>query len=135
MHLTLQPSRMLGHILWLAHGLSLGVVGLLQFPWLGKVGWVGTILLSLWAAHLARRRQPLALVLEDEHNVRLEFAAPAPAQNAVLLGGNLVTPLLVLLHLRLERGRLYLPILYDALSDEHFRALRVQLRLQQICSI
>lgn len=127
MQLELRASRVLSQLLIAAHLLSITILWLVHGDRLLKIALFAAILLSALSARRLMRHIQLTLTSDQEiilyqHNDELI---------GTLSADTLVTPFLVLLRFRLanRRNTTTIPIFYDALPHEQFRALRVHLKL------
>lgn len=128
MQLELRASRVLSQLLIIVHLLSVPLLWLVHTGILLKTALFAVILLS--AVHTRRQlcNHPQLTLTSDREIVLHQ-------NNNELIGtlsaDTLVTPFLVLLRFRLanQRSITTIPIFYDALSHEQFRALRVHLKL------
>lgn len=131
LYLEPQPSRRLLRVLLWSHLASAGLlIGLaLHFFW------PALLLPLLWFSHhFSRRRvlQPVRLARESDGGWlwHRDDDTVAPVR---LLPETLLTPWLVVLHLREESGRRHAAVLLgDSLPPDQFRALRVALRLERV---
>lgn len=128
MQLELRASRVLFQLLVIVHLLSITLLWLIHAELLLKTALFGVILLSaLHTRRQIRYRPQLTLtsgqeIILHQHNDELI---------GTLSADTVVTPFLVLLRFRLadQRSTTTIPIFYDALPHEQFRALRVHLKL------
>ncbi len=126
------PSRLLLRLLLTAHLATALLLWLLPLPW----WWPAAALPLLLAGYRHGRRRilaPVRIARESDGSWlwHREDGAVVPVR---LLPDTLLTPKLVLLHVREEgSGRHHvLPVLGDSLPPEQFRALRAALRLERV---
>lgn len=126
MPLELRSSHVLTQLLLSAHLLSLAVLWLVHVTLLLKLAlFSGVLLSSLYAYRLIRDLPQLSLLANREIILHLDHEE----LSGKLSSDTLVTPFLVLLRFQLNRKMRTVPIFYDAIPSEQFRALRVQLNL------
>lgn len=130
MPLELHPSRVFAQLMIIVHLLSLGVLWLIHGDLLLKLVLFGGILLSTLHTRRLMRTQPRLTLLSNREIV---LHHNTEERTGILTHDTLVTPFLVLLRFRLtEQHRLHsIPVFYDALPREQFRALRIQLKLNR----
>lgn len=129
MPLELHHSRVFTQLMITAHLLSLNILWLAKISMPLKIILLGGILLSAIQIRRTMRTLPRLLTLTPNREVVL--AEQDEEQIGTLLSNTLVTPFLVVLRFQIRiTSRTYsVPIFYDALPSEQFRALRVQLKL------
>lgn len=131
LYLEPQPSRRLLRVLRLSHLASAILLLWLSLHFL----WPAVLLPLLWLSHRyyhRRCRMPVRLARESDGSW-LWHRGDDSVVPVDVLPETVITPWLVLLHVREEGGRRHvLPLLGDSLPAEQFRTLRVALRLERV---
>lgn len=131
LYLEPRPSRRLLRLLLLSHLASAVLLAVLAAHW----SWPAVLLPLPWFSHRHYRRRcllPVRLARESDGSWlwHREDGAVVPVH---LLPETVLTPWLVLLHLREEGGRHHtVTLLGDSLPPGQFRVLRVALRLERV---
>ncbi|WP_127477184.1 protein YgfX [Sulfurivermis fontis] len=131
LYLESQPSHRLLRLLLWSHLASAGLLIGLALHFL----WPALLLPPLWFSHQYYRRrtlQPVRLARESDGGW-LWHRGDDTVVPVRILPETLLTPWLVVLHLREEGGRRHAAVLLgDSLPPGQFRALRVALRLERV---
>lgn len=131
LYLEPQPSRRLLRLLLLSHLASAVVLAVLSLQFI----WPAAVLPPLWLSHRHCRRRCLnpAHIARESDGSWLWHTPDGRIVPVRLLPETVLTPWLVLLHVREEDGRRHvLLLLGDSLPPDQFRALRVALRLERV---
>ncbi len=131
LYLEPQPSRRLLRLLLLSHLSSAFLLAVLSVQFI----WPAVLLPPLWFSYHHYRRRCLvpARIARETDGSWLWHRADDTVVPVRLLPETVLTPWLVLLHVREEGGHRHsLVVLGDSLPAEQFRALRVALRLERV---
>lgn len=131
LYLEPQPSRRLLRLLLWSHLVSAILLTGMALHHL----WPAMLLPLLWFSHRHYRRRCLATarLAHESDGSWLWHRDDDTVAQVRILPETLLTPWLVVLHLREESGRRHAAILLgDSLPPDQFRALRVALRLERV---
>lgn len=131
LYLEPQPSRRLLRLLLLSHLATAVLLAVLSVHFI----WPVAVLPPLWFSHRHYRRRCLATarLARETDGSWLWHRDDGSVVPVRLLPDTVLTPWLVVLHVREEGGRRHsLALLGDSLPAEQFRALRVALRLERV---
>lgn len=128
LHLIVERSTALATLLVAAHSLALMAALANPLDIKLKLLLIGAVLLS-FSHHLRMSNRIYGLTLTSGGD--WEVLVDGQAILGQLEPGTIVTPWIVILHLRLPSHRLALPVCRDATDPESFRQLRVHLRLSR----